>query len=130
MRKPVQIDADVHRKVGQEAKEQGLSFKEYAEQSLLFFANRSLNPATYSPGQTFDLLQVMKKSTDRIISFIVHQEQTLLSDITEEVLRNRLYQDALILLLVEKVVLPEEQGEKLREITAYVEKRIKAVKKK
>ena len=127
-RKPLQIDAEVHRRVGEEAKRWGISKKEYAEQCLSFFAMRGIDPRSYSPGEAFDVVQVMKKSTDRIISFIVRQEQTLLSDITEEVLRNRLYQDALVLMLVEKLVDPKEREKKLTEITTYVEERIKTAK--
>ena len=127
-RKPLQIEAEVHQKVQKAAKACGISLKAYAEQSLLFFVNRGINPETYAPGQAFDLMQVMKKSTDRIISFIVHQEQTLLSGITEEVLRSRLYQDALVLLLIENTIAPEDQEKKIGEITAYVEGKIQEAK--
>lgn len=129
VRKPLQIDAEMHRRVGEEAKRWGMSQKVYAEQCLSFFAMRGIDPSNYSPGQAFDVVQVMKKSTDRIISFMKHQEQTLLSDITEEMLRSRLYQDALVLLMVEKLVPSGEQDQRLSEITTYVEGRIKEAKK-
>ena len=129
VRKPLQIDAEVHRRVGEEARRWEVSKKKYAEACLSFFAMRGIDPESYSPGHAFDVVQVMKKSTDRIIGFIKHQEQTLLSDITEEVIRSRLYQDALVLLLVEKLVAPKEQEQRLAEISTYVEERIKEAKK-
>ena len=128
MRKTIQIDGDMHRKFNDEADRLGLSLKKYAEVSMAFFANRGINPEEYSPGQSFDLMQVVKKSTDRIISFIVHQEQTLLSDITEEVVRTRLYQDALIVLVLENTVEPDQRNQKLMEISQYVEQRFKEIK--
>ncbi|WKN46471.1 BfmA/BtgA family mobilization protein [Tunicatimonas pelagia] len=127
-RKPLQINSALHAKYGAEAKNHRMTLKKYAEASMGFFANRGINPLEYSPGQSFDLLQVMKKSTDRIISYIVHQEQTLLSDLTEEVIRNRLYQDALLILLLEVAVEPNQREERMREISTYVEQKIKEAK--
>ncbi|MEQ9440344.1 MAG: BfmA/BtgA family mobilization protein [Cyclobacteriaceae bacterium] len=124
-RKPLQIDSDLHAKFGSEAKNHQLTLKKYAEASMGFFANRGINPEEYSPGQAFDILQVMKKSTDRIIRYIVHQEQTVLSDLTEEVIRSRLYQDALLILLLEIGVEPDQREERMKQISMYVEEKIK-----
>ncbi len=127
-RKSLQIDADVHQKVSEQAELADSKLKEYAEASMMFFASRGINPLTYKPRMEFDIIQTQKKSTDKIISFIKHQEQTLLQKITEEVVRGRLYQDALIVLLVDHIIDPNLREEKLKEIVDYVENMMKTNK--
>lgn len=125
----VTVSKTLHQKVGEEADRYELSRKEYVQNALAYFVHRKINPATYEPGKEFDTVQVLKYSTEKIISLIAALEQNRLLEITEEIVRGRLLQETQLNLLIEKFIEPEHREQLQKEIIEYVENVIKNSKK-
>ena len=126
-RKPIPINSTLHNQVTEQADEFDLSIKEYSEAALRFFVQKRINPVTYNPAAEFDLVQLTKKSTDKIISFIKFQEQTIFQRIVEEVVKSRLLQEAELNLLIERLIDDPASRDK---VTEDILKHISSVEKK
>jgi hypothetical protein len=117
-------------KVGEEANRLDMKIKDYVQNALVFFVTRKINPATYDPGKEFDLVQIMKQSSDKMLNKIAEQEDNVLMKITEEMIRTRLLQEAQINILIEKLIEPEFKEKMQKEIAEYVEETLKSYLKK
>lgn len=117
----ISISKTQHEKVSEQSDLYALSMREYCEAALHFFSSRGINPVSYNPAKEFDTVQVLKKSTDRIISFIKFQEQNILSKLIEEVVMVRLLQEGQLNLLIENLVAEEDKVGTQQAIVEYVE---------
>ena len=85
--KKVNVSPAVHQRVEQEAKRLKLSQRQYLEATAVFFLDRQIDPRTYQPETT---KQVVQQVVDRIFSYLVHQEKNLLKDLLTEVTKARI----------------------------------------
>lgn len=128
-RKPIPINSTLHNQVTEQADEFDLSIKEYSEAALRFFVQKRINPVTYNPAAEFDLVQLTKKSTEKIISFIKFQEQTIFQRIVEEVVKSRLLQEAELNLLIDRLVEPASRDIVTKDILEHISSAEKKLKK-
>lgn len=117
----VSVSKTLHEKIGEEAGKLKMKRKDYVQSALVFFANRKINPATYDPGREFDLVQILKKSTEQILANMEHQSSTTPKQLVEEIVRGRLLQEAQLNLLIEKLIEPELREKVQKDIINYVE---------
>ena len=85
--KKINVSLAVHQQIDQEAKRLKLSYKDYLEAASIFFLSRHLDPRTYQPETS---KQMMQQVVDRIFSYLVHQEKHLLSDLLTETRKARI----------------------------------------
>ena len=85
--KKVNVSPAVHQRIEQEAKRLKLSHRQYLEAAAIFFLDRQIDPRTYQPETT---KQVVQQVVDRIFSYLVHQEKHLLKDLLTEVTKARI----------------------------------------
>ena len=85
--KKVNVSEAAHRRIEREAERLVLSHKDYVEAATAFFAGRQLDPRTYQPEATKQLLQQV---VDRLFSYLVHQETHLLKTLLEEAAKARI----------------------------------------
>ena len=109
------------------AEKLGITLKEYIENALLYFYSNKINPVKYSPSLEFDTIQVVKKSTDRIIAFIKHQEQTLLLKILQELIRNKLFNEAQLSIMIDRYYEEKEQLEVQQQINEFISEQLKKI---
>lgn len=117
----VTVSKTLHKKVGEESDRLEMHQKEYVQNALAFFATRKINPATYDPGKEFDLVQLVKRSTEQILAKVDGFHKDLPARLVEEIVRGRLLQEAQLNLLIEKLIEPELRGKVLNDIIEYVE---------
>ena len=85
--KKVNVSEAAHRRIEREAERLVLSHKDYVEATTAFFVGRQLDPRTYQPEATKQLLQQV---VDRLFSHLVHQEKHLLKTLLEEAAKARI----------------------------------------
>ena len=85
--KKINVSLAVHQQIDQEAKRLKLSHKDYLEAASSFFLSRHLDPRTYQPEISKQMIQQV---VDRIFSYLVHQEKHLLSDLLTETRKARI----------------------------------------
>lgn len=85
--KKVNVSSDIHRQINQEAGRLKLSHKDYLEAAVMFFLNRQIDPRTYQPETS---KQVIQQVVDRLFSYLVHQEKHLLKDLLTEATKARI----------------------------------------
>ena len=85
--KKVNVSPEMHRRVDQEAERLKLSHKDYLEAAATFFLDRQLDPRTYQPEAT---KQMVQQAVDRIFSYLVQQEKHLLQDLLTEATKARI----------------------------------------
>lgn len=118
--KQLKIDAQVDLELQQASRHCSLSKKNFAEEAILFFASRQLNPKGYQPGSEFDQLQLIQRNTERIIGFVQQQEQESLTVLLSEILRSQVAMQALINLVVDYAVEPKRQEAVAQRIETYI----------
>lgn len=85
--KKINVSSEVHRRIDEEAGRLKLSHKDYLEAAVRFFLDRQLDPRTYQPEAT---KQMVQQAVDRIFSYLVHQEKHLLKDLLIETTKARI----------------------------------------
>lgn len=118
--KQLKIDAQVDLELQQACRHCSLSKKNFAEEAILFFTSRQLNPKGYQPGSEFDQLQLIQRNTERIIGFVQQQEQESLTVLLSEILRSQVAMQALINLVVDYAVEPKRQEAVAQRIETYI----------
>lgn len=119
--KQLKIDATVDAQLHSAARHCSLSKKSFAQEAILFFVRHQVSPKDYHPGREFDQVQLIRKSTDRIIGFVEQQERQIFSGLLAEILRNQVAVQALINLVVDYAVEPAKQPLVARRIQAYIQ---------
>ena len=117
----VSVSKTLHEKVGAEVDRLNMSRKEYVQGALVFFTTRKINPVTYDPGKEFDLVQTVKKSTEKVLAKLEQRENNIPKELVEEVVRGRLLQEAQLNLLIEKLIEPELRERVQKDIISYIE---------
>jgi hypothetical protein len=111
--KDITISKVVHERLEKEAKELSISHKEYTEMAILFFASRKLDPRAFKEGDTSKVLKHIDKAIDRVLSYIVTQEQKVLNQLFWEVVNTRIVCEILLSNLHKLSDLSAEEAEKL-----------------
>jgi hypothetical protein len=111
--KDITISKVVHERLEKEAKGLGISHKEYTERAILFFASRKLDPRAYREGDTSRVLRHVDKGIDRVLSYIVTQEQKVLQQLFWEIVNTRIVCEILLSNLHKLSDLSDEEEEKL-----------------
>lgn len=117
----LKISEEADRQLHAAARHWGLSKKCFAEEAILFFASHHISPKGYCPGLAFDQLQLIRTSTNRIISVFQQQEREVFSGLMTEMLRNQVAVQALMNLLVDYLVEPAEQAAVSGRLQDYIE---------
>ena len=86
-RKKVNVSESLHEQVTQEARRLKLSRKDYLEAAVAFFMTRHLDPRTYQPETS---KQVIQQAVDRVLSYLVFQEKNLLQALHAESTKARI----------------------------------------
>lgn len=114
------VDEELQAAAGQ----RGLSKKRFAEAAILFFAQSQISPEGYHPGREFDKVELIRKSTERIIGRIDRQEREVLDSLLAEVLRNQVALQAMMNLLVEVAVEPDRQEAVAQRLQASIREQL------
>lgn len=85
--KKVNVSEVGHHRIEREAERLNVSLKDYVEATTTFFAERQLDPRTYQPEATKQLLQQV---VDRLFSYLIHQEKHLLQTLLTEAAKARI----------------------------------------
>ena len=85
--KKVNISDESHGYLLREAARLKLSHKDNVEAAVQFFSERQLNPTTYQPEATKEILH---QAIDRLFSYLVHQEKHLLQTLLREASKARI----------------------------------------
>ncbi len=85
--KKVNVSETGHRRIEREAERLSVSHKDYVEAATTFFAERQLDPRTFQPEATKQLLQQV---VDRLFSYLIHQEKHLLRTLLTEAAKARI----------------------------------------
>ena len=126
--KQLKIDALVDQQLQTAARQSALSKKTFAEEAILFFSRNNICPKGYHPGREFDQVQLIRKSTDRIIGFVQQQEQEVFSGLLAEILHNQIAVQALINLVVDYAVEPSRQQAVAQRIQEYIQEHLEQLK--
>lgn len=126
--KQLKIDAAVDQQLQTAARHFSLSKKSFAQEAILYFSSHQISPKDYRPGREFDQVQLIRKSTERIISFVESQERELLSGLLAEILRNQVAIQALINLVVDYAVEPARQAAVAQRIQEYIHQHMEQIK--
>lgn len=118
--KQLKISAQADEQLEAAARHFAMSKKGFAEEAILFFARHNICPKGYSPCREFDQVQLIRKSTERIVGLLQQQERDVFSSLLAEVLRNQVAVQALINLVVDASVEPSRQEAVSRRIQAYI----------
>ncbi|WP_304502760.1 BfmA/BtgA family mobilization protein [Cesiribacter sp. SM1] len=120
----IRIRTDVDARAETMAKKLGLKKKEFVEEAVLFFVRHNLSPINFSPSADFDLSQLVQKSTERIISYIKHQEQEMIAPLALEVLRAQIAVQALMNLIIDVNIPAEEQASVANKLEEYMNSQV------
>ena len=123
--KQLKIDAAVDEQLQTAARHFALSKKAFAEEAILFFAKNNISPRGYSPCREFDQVQLIRKSTDRIIGMFQQQGQESFAGLLAEILRSQVSVQALINLVVDYAVEPEMQNTVAQRVQDYIQQHMK-----
>ena len=126
--KQLKIDAEVDAQLQAAAGHFALSKKAFAQEAILFFSTRGISPKGYQPAREFDQVQLIVKSTERIIGFVERQEREIYTGLLAEVLRNQVAVQALINLVVDYAVEPAKQAGVAQRIQAYITQHMEQLK--
>ncbi len=118
--KQLKIDAVVDEQLQTAARHFALSKKAFAEEAILFFSRNNISPKGYSPCREFDQVQLIRKSTDRIIGVLQQQEQESFAGLLAEILRSQIAVQALINLVVDYAVEPPRQDTVAQRVQDYI----------
>src|SRR5687767_1305226 len=67
-----------------------MSAKAYSEAAILFFASRKLDPSGFKEGDTYRVVKHIDKAVNRVISYMVTQEQGVLQHLFTELVNTRI----------------------------------------
>jgi hypothetical protein len=127
--KDITISQDVHNRLEKEAKDLCISHKEYTEMAILFFASRKLDPRAFKEGDTARVLKHLDKGIDRVLSYIVTQEQKVLQQLFTELVNTRIVCEILLSNLHKLSDLSAEDAEKLNAYNnAYIKSRKESIR--
>lgn len=126
--KQLKIDAPVDEQLESAARHFSLSKKTFAQEAILFFSRNGISPKDYHPGREFDQAQLIRKSTERIMLFVEHQEREIFSGLLAEILRNQVAVQALINLVVDFAVEPGKQEVVARRIQENIREHMDQLK--
>jgi hypothetical protein len=122
--KDITISPAVHERLEKEAKDLHISRKEYTQMAILFFASRKLDPRSFKEGDTARVIRHLDKGVDRVLSYIVTQEQKVLQNLFSELVNTRIVCEILLSNLHKLSDLPPEEAEKLNTYNnAYIKSR-------
>ena len=116
----LKINASVDAQLQAAARQFALSKKGFVEEAILFFARNNISPKGYSPCREFDQVQLIRKSTERIVGLLQQQEREVFSTLLTEILRNQVAVQALMNLVVDASVEPGRQAAVAERIQAYI----------
>ena len=125
--KQLKIDAQVDEQLQTAARHFSLSKKTFAQEAILFFSRHQISPIDYHPGREFDQVQLIRKSTERIIGFVEQQEREVFAGLLAEVLRNQVAVQALINLVVDYAVEPHQQEVVASRIQEYIREHMEKI---
>jgi hypothetical protein len=127
--KDITIGPAVHGRLVKEAKYLGMTHKEYSEAAILFFASRKLDPCTFKEGDTARIVKHIDKGIDRVLSYIVTQEQQVLQNLFSELVNTRIVCEILLSNLHKLSDLSAEEAEKLNAYNnAYIKSRKESIR--
>lgn len=118
----IRIDRNVDEKSKEMAAKLGLAKKKFMEESAMFFVRNNLSPIGFSPSASFDLSQLVMKSTERLIAFLKQQEKESIIPIGMELLRTQAALQALMNLVIDVNVPQEDQEDVARRLEAFIQK--------
>jgi hypothetical protein len=126
--KQLKIDAVVDEQLQAAARHFSLKKKTFAQEAILYFARDLISPKDYRPGREFDQVQLIRKSTERIIGFMESQDRELCSALLAEILRNQVAIQALINLVVDSAVEPGRQAAVAERVQEYIHQHMEQLK--
>ena len=88
--KKINVSFAFHKRLDEEARRLGISYKDYLEEAGMFFLSRRLDPRNYRVGQEQDLAQLLMEAVERITALFAHQEKHMLSAMFEESAKARI----------------------------------------
>ena len=88
--KKINVSDAFHRRLDRETERLRLSYKEYLEAAGEFFIARKVDPRVYQAGQSEEFAQLLRLAVDRILSFLVFQEQHILRAMHTEATKARI----------------------------------------
>lgn len=116
----VRIDRNVDDKSKEMAAKLDMPKKKFIEEAAMFFARNNISPVGFSPSADFDVSQLVKKSTDRIISFFRYQEKEMIAPLALQVLRTQIAIQALMNLLIDLNVPAKDQADVAKRLEEYI----------
>lgn len=122
--KQLKINAVVDQQLQIAARHFNLSKKAFVEEAILFFARNNISPENYSPCREFDQVQLIRKSTERIIGVLQQQERDAFSGLLSEILRNQVAVQALINLVIDYAVEPARQNAVAQRVQEYIHEQL------
>jgi hypothetical protein len=88
--KKINVSFAFHKRLDEEARRLGISYKDYLEAAGMFFLSRRLDPRNYRAGQEQDLAQLLMEALERITALLAHQEKHMLSAMYQESAKGRI----------------------------------------
>ncbi len=124
----ISVSKTLHKKIGEEADKLKMHRKDYVQSALVFFTSRKINPTTYNPGKEFDLIQLVKQSTEQILNKKESGNRASSDQFIEEIIRGRLLQEVQLNILIEKLIEPELREKLHKDVIDYVENNMRNIK--
>ena len=112
--KKINVSFAFHKRLDEEARRLGISYKDYLEAAGMFFLARRMDPRNYRAGQQQDLAQLFIEAVERITALLAHQEKNMLSAMYEESAKARILSELSVSHLLRLLSQDEAQLQKLQ----------------
>lgn len=113
VRKSVLISEEIYTDLTAAAQKQQLSIKDFTQAALVFFIHKNLNPQTYEPTQSLDLLLQMQKQHADLMQVLDGLNKEVFQSFFGQLQKSRLLQEALLSVVLDKLLDQEDEREEI-----------------
>jgi hypothetical protein len=113
--KKINVSFAFHKRLDEEARRLGISYKDYLEAAGMFFLSRRLDPRNYRTGQEQDLAQLLMETAEQITQRMGQQEQHIFKVLHEESAKARILSELSVSHLLKLLSQDETQLKQLQQ---------------